>query len=218
MTIDRSNDRVDIEREKAIAQYILAFDRGDLDALAQILDRAAEDPELDRQIASINGVLHAEAGLPKPEDQAQVVRGLLLRYFPDESAAPVVKPLTVSEVAFRLQADYTSSRAISEHDREVNRQLLASSISVSLPVNVMSVARLAAQLQLSASEAYWDAFRRTAVLLSMARQRGEIELAAARRQRTTKSSTRSRQQSQASDTPSEQGENGDDHPEEEPAR
>src|SRR5215472_6015672 len=105
MTTDRSNDRVDMEREKAIAQYILAFDRGYLDELAEILDRAAEDPELDRQIAGINGVLHAEAGLPKQEDQAQVVRGLLLRYFPDESSAPAVEPLTVSEVATRLQAD-----------------------------------------------------------------------------------------------------------------
>jgi hypothetical protein len=205
-----------MEREKAIAQYILAFDRGDLDELAEILDRAAEDPELDRQIAGINGVLHAEAGLPNLEDQAQAVRGLLLRYFPDESSAPAVEPLTVSEVATRLQADYATSRAVSEHDRELNHQLLASLTLVPSPVNDASIARLVAQLDVSASEAYWEAFRRTAVLLSIVRQRGEIELAAARSQRHVRSSKRAREESRTTGPSGEKLENSGNHPGEEP--
>lgn len=218
MSNDRFNDRGEMERDEAIAQYILAFDHGDLDALAQILDRAIDDPELDRQIAGINAVLHAEAGLPRPEEQAQVVRRLLLRHFPDETAEPVVRPLTVGEVALRLQADYATSGAISEHDRKVNQQLVSSSVSVPLPAHGANIARLAAQLQLSASEAYWEAFRRTAALLSVARERTEIELAAARRQQRTRSSPPSRRkQSQVSGAPK----NMDDtegHPREEPTQ
>lgn len=192
MSNDRLDDNVEIERERVIALYVLAFDRGDLDALAQILNRAADDPELDRRIAGINGALHADAGLPSMEEQAQVVRRLLLRHFPEETTAPVVQPLTVGDVASRLQADYAASTALSEHDRKVNQQLVASPVAVPLPVHGPSVARLAAQLRLSASDEYWEAFRRTAVLLSIARQRGEIELAAARRQQHGRSSSASR--------------------------
>jgi hypothetical protein len=192
MSDDRLNDSLEIERERTIALYVLAFDRGDFDALAQILDLAAKDPVLDRRIAGINSALHADAGLPPMEEQAQVVRRLLLRHFPEESAAPVVQPLTVGDVASRLQADYPASGALSEHDRKVNQQLVTSPMAVPLPVHGPSVARLAAQLQLSASDEYWEAFRRTAVLLSIARQRGEIELAAARRQQRPRSSQPSR--------------------------
>jgi hypothetical protein len=54
-------------------RYVWAFDRGDLDVLAEVLREAEADPELDRQLVSVNAALYAEAGLPPVREHSRGV-------------------------------------------------------------------------------------------------------------------------------------------------
>src|SRR5713226_6101666 len=86
MMHERPNTDQERQLELAIYRYVLAFDRSDLDTLEEILRQAEADPELDRQLASVDTVLHAEAGLQPVEEQARTVRQLLIRHMPTATA------------------------------------------------------------------------------------------------------------------------------------
>lgn len=49
--------------EKAIHLYIQALDRGDMEGVAQILDAACDNPELERIITEINSAYQEEEQL-----------------------------------------------------------------------------------------------------------------------------------------------------------
>lgn len=44
----------EVEREKAIFQYVTALDRGDMNGVGEVLEAALTDPELERIITEIN--------------------------------------------------------------------------------------------------------------------------------------------------------------------
>jgi hypothetical protein len=171
-------------RELALQRYLEAFDRGDLDALAEALAFAERDPELDRRITGVNAALHAEAGLQPAAEQAQTVRRLLLRHLPSglERPAPVEAPLTVGDVAARLQAEEAAAGLALVTDREANRRLLTDATPVPQPLTERALMALVEQAGVGGSARYWELFRRAAIRLAVTRQRGQTELAAARRQ------------------------------------
>ena len=172
------------QRELAIYRYVLAFDTGNLDELALVLAEAEQDPELDRAIMSINATLHEEAGLQPIQEQAQLVRKLLLQHLPSGfTDSGVDQPsLTVGDVAARLQSDETSGRQLALPDRLVNQRLLGSKEPLPIPINAGKVSELAARLQINASDRYWELFRRAAVILGITRKQNQIQIAAARLQ------------------------------------
>lgn len=181
-------DDLERQREIAIDRYILAFDRGDLDTMASILDEAIDDPELDRRLVGVHSALHAEAGLQPVNEQAQLVRRLAYQYIPsgiptDDELPQVV---TVGDVAAHLKGELSSGRLLSSSDVATNERLLQSGIPIPTPVTSAVMSNLAAQLQISASERYLEAFRRAAVMLAMARQRDYTVRTAARRQTTAR--------------------------------
>jgi hypothetical protein len=180
--VDRFN-RPDAERSRELVEieYVAALERGDFEAIAAILEEAFADPELDRRIVSIDLVLHAEAGLQAPEEQARVIRELLIRHLP--SAIPETEEsvaLTIGMVAVRLAEEARGS--LSPADRLANLHLIERTDSLESPVTSEVVARLSAATDVTASQRYWEQFRRMAAKLAIARQHGEVELAAARRQ------------------------------------
>lgn len=184
MSSDRSHPADDRRRDLAVYRYVEAFDDGDLDALAAVLAEAELDAELDRRVVGVNAALHAEAGLQSIAEHAQVVRRLLLQHLPSGflPPAPEPGPLVVGDVAARLQADQVALRVAPVEDREANRRLLGDETPVPVPLTEAALARLVTRLGITAGQRYWEAFRRTAIVLAMARQRGQAELAAARRQ------------------------------------
>jgi hypothetical protein len=171
-------------RERLLHHYVQAFDAGDLEAIAAVLAAAETDPELDARIRSVNEALHAEAGLQPLDEQAVTVRRLLYQYLPSGTADrddEVDLPLTVGEVAARIKADEGTAQRLAAADRFANQQLLASELTVPETVTAPAIADLAARLQAAASPRYWETFRRTAVMLQMARGRERVGLMAARR-------------------------------------
>jgi hypothetical protein len=183
MTEERAFSDAEWQRELALQRYIEAFDRGDLDGITDVLAQAETDPELDRRLAGVNAALHADAGLQPVEEQARLVRRLLVQHLPSglprEDEPPA--PLTVGDVAAKLQAERAAGPA-PVTDRDANARLLGNLTPLPERVTTGTIARLAEQLGVAASTRYWEAFRRAATILGMARQHGEAQLAAARRQ------------------------------------
>ncbi|TAK28738.1 MAG: hypothetical protein EPO21_22190 [Chloroflexota bacterium] len=169
-------------RELSLYEYVQAFDRGDFEAVAKVLTEAISDAELDRQIADVNAVLHADAGLQPVSEQSRLIRELMLRHLPSAlvGSDEVPAPITIGDVAARLQAEHAIGQPLLPADLVVNRTLLASMELLPTPVTSATILSLATRLQVMASARYWELFRRAALMLAIARQRGEVQLAAAR--------------------------------------
>ncbi|MGI8549443.1 MAG: hypothetical protein ACR2PL_01415 [Dehalococcoidia bacterium] len=117
-------------------------------------------------------------------EPARTVRSLLHKHVPSgfPELDSTTTPLTVGDVAARLQSDHAAGRPIPSVDRLTNQRLLRNGIAVSRPVTAAVVAQLKELLHVEGSDRYWEVFRQAAVKLGMARQQGQIQLVAARRQ------------------------------------
>ncbi len=168
-------------RDLAVTRYVAALDAGDADAVARVLAEAEGDPELDRILATVDAAMHQECGLLSFEESAQAVRRLLLRHLPGAlTQSTEFEPVTVRDVAARIQND-AALWQLSASDRLLNQRLLRDTRTLPQPVTAVNVAGLAAALGHEGSPRYWELFRRTGVILAVARQHDRVELAAARR-------------------------------------
>ncbi len=171
-------------RERLLERYVQAFDRGDLETVDRILAEGARDPELDRQLQAINDALAEEAGLNTFAEDSRLVRHLLYTHLPSahpdaEPATP--PPLTVGDVAARLQADEATGRRLPAADRLVNQQLRARTEPLPDQVTGPAIAALARSLSVTASARYWEEFRRTALMLRLQQRTAASTAMAARR-------------------------------------
>jgi hypothetical protein len=164
-------------------RYLDALDAGDVDALAALWQQAETDPQLEQMLGELTDGLAIEEG-PSPawEIDAERVRGLLREHLPsgfrDEADPP---PLTVGDVAARLQADSSLGARLTAPDRAANGRLLADTTPVPEQLGLPHFEKWRTTLGVTASAAYWRAFRQAAVLLGMGRCQRAGELAAARR-------------------------------------
>lgn len=167
-----------LNRDRMIHRYVQALDQGDVEGIAAILEAALDDPELDKVIEEINLSYQEELHLTPITTDAEVVRELVWKHissaFEEEDLNE--KPLTVGEVAARLQAD----RSVPSADQEANRSLLSSSEPLPPWLSVQKIRKLADQLIVKASDRYWRKFRDTAITLGMGRGQSQAQLAAAR--------------------------------------
>ena len=178
----RGTDRSEIWRAKAVYRYVQALDQGDMDSVAAVLRDALYDPELSRIIAEVNLAYQEEERLTPIADDAHLVRELIRKHLLSafEAEEPEDEtPLTVGQVAARLQAD----RRVPPADQEANRRLLGSSTPLPAWLSVQAVRQLAKELGVTASERFWRAFRDTAIMLGMGQRHKRAQLAAAREQR-----------------------------------
>src|SRR4051812_17786166 len=88
-----------LRRDQQVQRYILALDRGDLEAATEILKAAETDPELDLLLVEADAELHAEARLTTRTEDAKTVRTLLRKHLPSAFAEPDTGPPTVGDVA-----------------------------------------------------------------------------------------------------------------------
>lgn len=164
-------------------RYLDALDAADVAALAELWEQAAANPQLEQVLGELTDGLAIEEGQsPAWESDADQVRALLRRYlpsgFPDKASSP---PLTVRDVAARLQSDSTLGRRLAEADRAANGRLLADTTPIPEELGLPHFEKWQTTLGVPASAHYWRAFRQTAVLLAMGRCQQAGELAAARR-------------------------------------
>lgn len=174
------------DRERAALRYGLALDRGDLEAATEILGLAEQDPELVEMLLGIEEAHAAELDAGRSEELAGQVRDLLRTHLASGLRPPVaseVPPLTVSDVAARLQSAVALRGAA---DAELSRllpQLHEARDPLPSELSLTSVRRLLSGLGLSVSRSFEKLFRESAIFLAMGRQRQLGALAAARRPR-----------------------------------
>lgn len=169
-------------RERESLRYLDALDAGDLDAVAAIWGEAAADPELEALLRDLDDGLYSEEG-PGTDfrvDAARIVniaRQCFPAAFPGEGPAG---PLTAAEVARRLEAE-PEFRHLDAGDRLAHARLLAEAASVPDHLGQPGLDHWLARLGVTAGLNYRRAFRKAAVLMTMARGQREGRLAAARR-------------------------------------
>jgi hypothetical protein len=155
-----------------------ALDAGHLDAVGALWEQAAADPDLERALGELTDGLATEEGPERTwEADAERVRALLRRAMPSAFPAEAEPgPLTVGDVAARVQADAALGWRLSAADREANARLLGDRTPLPDDLGLPRFDRWGVE----AGPHYWRAFRQAAVLLAMGRCQRAGELAAAR--------------------------------------
>lgn len=179
------NERANGNLDRLLLQYVDALDTEDWSTYAAIWRQAETDRELEAALYELHqGFVEEYAGDAGRANDADTVRRLLEEHFaerPPEDDAD--RPLTVGDVAARLQADWTAgSVRMTEADRVANEQLIGSTepLPEQLKQSVLDTWRH--RLSISASKEYWRQFRQAAIRLMMARSHQQTRLAAAREQ------------------------------------
>jgi len=170
-------------RECAAMDYLDALDAGDFEALAALWERAAEDAELEAFLRDLGeGLYETEGPGADFEADADLVRSLALRHLPAFGTPETPPgPLTVGDVARRLQAESGLGGRLVAEDREANGSWIAREEPIPDPLRLSGLDAWGRSLGLTAGPRYWSAFHRVAVMLRMARGQQESRLAAARR-------------------------------------
>ncbi len=177
------------EQEKSVAwaatalRYLDALDAGDVAVLAELWEHAAADPRLEQVLGELtDGLAIEEERDPAWEADAERVRSLLREHLPsgfrEEHELP---PLTVGDVAARLQTDSVLGSRLSATDKAANSRLRMDATPVPEELGLPHFEKWKTSLGITASAHYWRAFRQAAVLLAMGRCQQAGELAAARR-------------------------------------
>lgn len=167
-------------RELLVLDYIDALDTGNLAQGDAIMAQAFEDAELLQLIESVEAELAKEAGiLPQAEKVAQI-RALIQQYlvstFEQEQAALAnsLKPLTIGEVAARLEARNKLPPAL----QAINEQLLRNTTPLPNELSLSAIKALAQQIGAATSDFYWRQFKEAAIALGVARSHDQMQLAA----------------------------------------
>ncbi|HEY7329039.1 MAG TPA: hypothetical protein VH592_15460 [Gemmataceae bacterium] len=164
-------------------RYLDALDAGDVAALAELWERAAINPQMEHVLGELTDGLAIEEGFdPAWKTDAERIRGLLREHLPSAFLTQTEPPpLTIGDVAARLQSDSVLGARLNAADKSVNSRLRADSTPVPEDLGLPHFEKWKTSLGISASPHYWRAFRQAAVLLLMGRCQQAGELAAARR-------------------------------------
>jgi hypothetical protein len=109
--MNQPNSKAQIER--SITRYVRALDASNLDEIAEVLQIAEEDAELDRIIGEINWAYADEIGLSVNSVDSEKVRKLLQENFLSVFSESIeISPITVGEVTAHLIANQLVPRQI----------------------------------------------------------------------------------------------------------
>jgi hypothetical protein len=175
-----------LKRERAFYRYMDAFEHGDFENMARILQQAESDPELEEMIWEVQTAYLIEQEADRQENDRVLVRELLQKHLPSGLAtAQVVEeipPLTVSDVVARMQADEVVKGPLKQELQGVVQQLRQSRVPLPHNLGLRGIATLFAGLGVRASKQMQKLFSETALFLSAGRAQGMAQMAATRRQ------------------------------------
>lgn len=170
------------KRERILYQYSLALEAGDFDTLGEILALAENDLELGRMIEEVNEVYQAEHTQTADVDARHLVQQLLQEHLPSAFAEEVESvPLTVGDVAAKIQTDAALRGAAQKETLTVVRKLHNNPTPIPIPIRLPDIKQLFQQLGITVNARFEKLFQDTATLLLMGR--GQSVMAATRRQK-----------------------------------
>jgi hypothetical protein len=168
------------ELDRVALRYLDALDAGDLETAALLWEAAADDPDLERLLGEVTDGVAEEEGVSGLAEAAEQVRALLRATMPSAYPAEAPPPLSVGDVAARLQADAAAGARLDAADRVTNSRLLGDQRQLPDHLGLPHFEEWRKSLGVSASPYYWRAFRDAAVSLAMGRCEQAVVLAAAR--------------------------------------
>ena len=183
------------DRERLIIQYCAALERGDFEITQTILERAAEDAELEKMIFEIEAELLEDDGQAAIEEMLldlgkARIRELAERHLPsgvfeaDEETA--LSAPTVRSIFARMQEDRTLKAWVRREAAEAQSQMKIGDAQLPSNLSIPGIEKLFRAIGIKLSEPAKKFFWQTAVLLQMAREDNEIQLAATRKQRESR--------------------------------
>ena len=205
------------EREKAIYRYVQALDNGDLDSVAEVLELALCDQELERIIEEIDLAYQEEEGITPTATDAAIVRDLIHQHLhsafegegrggflrlsnhlvekPDSNKEKLVAnssgKLRIQPITVGDVARHLQQRkSFKSTENELLESLLNSSVLIPSSPSLKEIEQLFIEnLQLNVNRRFIDNFRKVAIKLGMGRSYSNAQLAAARQQKKNYKST-----------------------------
>lgn len=99
-------------REELLLRFLKAYDEGNLEVFGAILQQAENDPELDTLIWTVFPTYLREEGIhPASEEEKERLFAILQQPIPPAQEKPEPLPLTLADVAARIQVELTLHRA-----------------------------------------------------------------------------------------------------------
>lgn len=179
-------DEAQLAREKALFRYSSALQRGDFDTVATVLHEAQNDPALERMILDINTIYTADTDTYAETEAATVVRRLLREHLPSgfvSAQEHLETPLTVGDVAARLQMEAAAKGQVDGEISKITGQLRASQTALPTKLSQHNIRQLFEELGVNVSRRVQKLFRDTAIFLAMGRTQGRMRMAATRQQK-----------------------------------
>lgn len=174
------------EREKILYRYSRALERGDFDAIAEILKQAEEDAALERMILEWNDAYAREQQIALDAQDIALVRDLIEKHLPSGNPDELetdLPPPTVSDVIARMQGDAALKKHLEREGQTAISQLQGSDTPLPRNLTQRGVQEVFRALGISVSQSFERFFRDTAIFLSMGHEQGRARLSATRRQR-----------------------------------
>ena len=168
----------EIEREKLIYKYVTSLDNGDTDSIAEVLEAACRDSELERIINEIDLAYQEEEGITPIANDAELVRRLARKHLHSAFDPLPNKPLdfsiikgktrevvTVGDVVFIMK----EAGRIPKPDRYKVNLLLGLQTVVPKNIGMKDIRRLFKSLSLDVtfSDRFLDIFRTTAIKITI---------------------------------------------------
>ena len=169
------------EREKLIHKYVTSLDNGDMDGVAEVLEAACYDSELERIINEIDLHYQEEEGVTPVANDAELVRKLAREHLHSAFDPLPNNPLDFSVIEGKTRGSVTvgdvalimkKAERIPSTDRNKVDLLLNNQTVVPNNSGMKEVRRLFESLSLDVtfSDRFLDIFRTTSIKVSINRQ------------------------------------------------
>ena len=100
-------------REKALYQYLSAFEYGDFELMGTVLQKAVQDPLLEAMILEVHGYYQAEEQITLRGDEREKILQMVLEHLPsdirEEQDEIAIPPLAVADVIANIEQELTQS-------------------------------------------------------------------------------------------------------------
>jgi DNA-binding CsgD family transcriptional regulator len=140
-------------REKALYQYLSAFEHGDFESMGIVLQKAIQDPLLEAMILEAHEYYQAEEQITLRGDEREKILQMVVEHLPsdiwEEQDEMAIPPLTVADVIANIQQDRALTGSVKQ-ERQMSSEQIPSPLKsppypAGLTVRELEVLRLVAQ-------------------------------------------------------------------------
>ena len=136
-------------REKALYQYLSAFEHGDFESMGTVLQKAVQDPLLEAMILEAHEYYRAEEQITLRGDEREKILQMVLEHLPsdirEEQDERAIPPLAVADVIANIEQELT--RSVKQEIQMIGEQIPSPLVeySAELTARELEVLRLVAR-------------------------------------------------------------------------